>query len=212
MNATAVSLSRVAAPSAAGYTGRMDVTPEPTVVLIHQVRAGDRSARERLMQRFLPALRNWAHGRLPRHARDLHETDDLVQLTLVRALDKIGDFESLGPGSFLAYLRQILLNQVRDEIRRQQRRPLSTELDPEMAEIDAPSLVEQLAGEERVRAYETALKSLPERQQALILMRLEFGMSYPEIAAEVGGTPDAARVMVARAIVQLSSKLQDADH
>ena len=38
-------------------------------------------------------------------------------------------------------------------------------------------------------------------------MRVEFGMSYPEIAAEVDGTPDAVRVMVARAIVQLSKLL-----
>ena len=38
-------------------------------------------------------------------------------------------------------------------------------------------------------------------------MRVEFGMSYPEIAAEVDSTPDAVRVMVARAIVLLSKAL-----
>ena len=39
-------------------------------------------------------------------------------------------------------------------------------------------------------------------------MRLEFGMSYPEIATEVGSTPDAVRVMVARALVQLATALK----
>jgi DNA-directed RNA polymerase specialized sigma24 family protein len=38
-------------------------------------------------------------------------------------------------------------------------------------------------------------------------MRMEFGMSYPEISAEVDSTPDAVRVMVARAIVLLSREL-----
>jgi len=80
----------------------------------------------------------------------------------------------------------------------------------EISDPDAPALIEQIVGAERVRAYEQALGTLPKRQQGLIVMRVEFGMSYPEIAAEVDSTPDAVRVMVARAIVQLS-KLLGAD-
>jgi RNA polymerase sigma-70 factor (ECF subfamily) len=181
---------------------------EPTEVLIRRVRAGEANARDALVRRFLPLLRQWAHGRLPRAARDLHETDDLVQLALMRALKQIGHFECEGPGSFLAYLRQILLNQVRDEIRRLTRRPDVAELDPELADGDLPSPVEQLVGHERLQAYERALAQLPKRQQGLIVMRLEFGMSYPEIATEVGSTPDAVRVMVARALVLLAGALK----
>lgn len=181
---------------------------EPTEVLIRRVRSGENVARDALMRRFLPLLRQWAHGRLPRAARDLHETEDLVQLALMRALRQIDHFESEGPGSFLAYLRQILLNQVRDEVRRLMRRPESAEIDTEMPDTDLPSPVEQLVGHERLRAYESALASLPKRQQGLIVMRLEFGMSYPEIATEVGSTPDAVRVMVARALVQLATALK----
>lgn len=181
---------------------------ESTEVLIRRVRSGEGVARDALVRRFLPLLRQWAHGRLPRAARDLHETEDLVQLALMRALRQIDHFECEGPGSFLAYLRQILLNQVRDEVRRLTRRPESSELDTEMADSDLPSPVEQLVGQERLRAYEAALASLPKRQQGLVVMRLEFGMSYPEISAEVGSTPDAVRVMVARALVQLAGALR----
>jgi len=152
-------------------------------------------------------LQRWAHGRLPRHVRDMQETDDLVQVTLVKALGQLDHFESAGPGAFLAYLRQALLNQVRDEIRRHARRPEHAEVDVELSDPDAPALIEQIVGAERVRAYEQALAALPKRQQGLIVMRVEFGMSYPEIAAEVDSTPDAVRVMVARAIVQLSKLL-----
>ena len=180
---------------------------EPTVVLIRRIRAGDEAARERLLRKFMPLLQRWAHGRLPRHVRDLQETEDLVQITLVKALGQLDHFESAGPGAFLAYLRQALLNQVRDEIRRHSRRPEHAEIDMELSDPDAPALIEHIVGSERVQAYEQALASLPKRQQGLIVMRVEFGMSYPEIAAEVESTPDAVRVMVARAIVQLSKLL-----
>ena len=180
---------------------------EPTVDVIRRVQSGDAGAREQLLARFLPLLRRWAHGRLPRQIRDLNDTDDLVQVTLVKALSRLGDFESAGPGAFLAYLRMALLNQVRDEIRRHQRRPEHAEIDSDVAETGNVGVVDQLIGSERMQAYEQALAALPKRQQGLIVMRVEFGMSYPEIAVEVGGTADAVRVMVARAIVQLSKKL-----
>ena len=184
-----------------------DTGIEPTVDVIRRVRSGDADARELLLRRFLPLLRRWAHGRLPRQIRDLNDTDDLVQVTLVKALSRLEDFDSAGPGAFLAYLRMALLNQVRDEIRRHQRRPEHAEIDSELTDGDAPALIDQLVGSERVQAYEAALASLPKRQQGLIVMRVEFGMSYPEIAAEVGGTSDAVRVMVARAILLLSRQL-----
>src|ERR1700750_2522758 len=180
---------------------------EPTVDVIRRVQSGDAAAREQLLARFLPLLRRWAHGRLPRQIRDLNDTDDLVQVTLVKALSRLGDFESAGPGAFLAYLRMALLNQVRDEIRRHQRRPEHAEIDSELAESNSVGVVDHLIGSERMQAYEQALASLPKRQQGLIVMRVEFGMSYPEIAVEVGGSADAVRVMVARAIVQLSKLL-----
>jgi RNA polymerase sigma-70 factor, ECF subfamily len=187
--------------------GGTTMVAEPTVSLIRRIRAGDPGARDMLLRRFLPLLQRWAHGRLPRQMRDLNETDDLVQVTLVKALARLDQFESAGPGAFLAYLRQALLNQVRDEIRRHQRRPDHGEIDVELSDPDAPALIEQIVGSERVRVYEQALAALPKRQQGLIVMRVEFGMSYPEIAAEVDSSPDAVRVMVARAIVQLSKAL-----
>lgn len=180
---------------------------EPTESLLRRIRAGEPQAREILFARYLPILRRWAHGRLPAYARDLSDTDDLVQVTLLRALNQLGEFEAQHTGSFLAYLRQILLNRVRDEIRRQRGRPAAGVLDPELPDLEAPTLLEQVVGYERLRAYEAALAELPKRQQELIMMRLEFGLSYPEIAVETDSTPDAVRVMIARAIVQLAERL-----
>jgi len=65
---------------------------------------------------------------------------------------------------------------------------------------ESASVVEHLVGEERLRAYENALATLDRSDQELIVMRMEFGLSYQEIALELAATPDAVRMRVARAL------------
>ena len=62
------------------------------------------------------------------------DTDDLVQVAVLRALNKVGRFEPHREGAFLAYLRRILLNAVRDEIRRVARRPGMEDLPADLAD------------------------------------------------------------------------------
>src|SRR5215471_13150202 len=89
---------------------------ESTSLLLEKVRSGDSVARERLFARVLPALTRWAHQRLPSGMRDLSETEDLVQLSVMRALGRLESFQAEREGAFLAYLRQILKNLVKDEM------------------------------------------------------------------------------------------------
>jgi RNA polymerase sigma-70 factor (ECF subfamily) len=177
---------------------------EPTAALIDRVRAGDPIAREMLAARYLPLLRRWAHGRLPDRARGLVETDDLVNVTLLRALDHLDGFESRREGAFLAYLRRALMNTLRNEIRRASYRaaePISEEIADRRS-----SLLEQMIGKEVVDAYETGLAELPEEMQEAIILKLEFGFGYQEIADAIGRpSRDAARMLVSRALVKLSS-------
>lgn len=182
---------------------------ESTAVLFAQVRNGDDDARNRLFARYLPMLKRWAHGRLPSYSRDLADTDDLVQVSLLRALNHVEEFEPRREGAFLAYLRRIVLNAVRDEIRRAVRRPHSTSL-PENLPATAPSLLEQTIGKETVEAYEAALTTLPAEKQEAVILRIEFGMSYPEIA-EALDTPsaNATRMMIARSLIQLAEVMDE---
>lgn len=193
------------APPAAAQTGTAT-----TEILITRARADDPAAREALVARFLPMLRRWAHGRLPPRARGLSETDDLVQITLLRALNNLDAFQSRGAGSFLAYLRHILLNAVREEIRRSATRGEPVALESAgLSEDEELSPVAQLAGAERLRAYERALAALPRASQELVVMRIEFGMSFPEIEAETGIKADTVRVSVARALKRMAASVND---
>jgi RNA polymerase sigma-70 factor (ECF subfamily) len=182
-------------------------TLENTAVLLESARGGDAQARERLVARFLPLLQRWAHGRLPSHARGLADTDDLVQVSLLRALDHLEGFEMRREGAFLAYLRRILMNSLRDEIRRSKRRPGEPLDGHDLVSADR-SLLEQQVGRETMEAYEAALTRLTEAQREAVIMRLEFGYSYPQVAEAMGRShPNAARMLVARALVQLAEEM-----
>jgi RNA polymerase sigma-70 factor (ECF subfamily) len=101
----------------------MDGDPSTTADLLKRAREGDRDAMEQAFMRQLQTLRRWASGRLPHWARDVADTDDLIQDVFLQTFKRIDDFEARGPGALHAYLRQSVLNRMRDEIRRRVRRP-----------------------------------------------------------------------------------------
>ena len=183
---------------------------ETTTVLIAKARSGDIPAGQRLFARLMPVLKRWAHHRFSSRLRDARDTEDLVQDVLLRAFRRIDEFESRGEGAFLAYLRQILLNAVRDEARRAERRGgQPVPLEDDVADR-APSAVERAIGADRLRRFEEALRTLPEEQQQAVILRVEFGYSHERIAEALGRpSADAARVMVSRALVQLARKIDD---
>jgi RNA polymerase sigma-70 factor (ECF subfamily) len=188
------------------------VTDEPTLTLLQRLRAGDADARERLVARYLPRLTRWAHGRLPTGARDLSDTHDLVQVTLVRVLSHLEGFEPAHGGSLLGYLQQALLNVLRNEIRRSRRRGEHGALPDELCADEAESPLAQAAGRESLERYERALLQLTRPQQELVVMRMELGLDYNEMATEMGSTPDAVRMALRRAVARLVQVLSDGTH
>ena len=180
---------------------------ETTATLIRRVQDGDDDARSVLVERCLPLLRRWAHGRLPAFGRDLAETDDLVQTTFIRALGGVDRFHPRRQGAFLAYLRQILLNAVRDEIRKSRRGPDTVSLEEEPVDPQ-PSVHDHLAGDATFEAYEKAMETLGLRQREAVILRIEFGMTFPEIAAELDiASANAARMQVSRGLVKIAETM-----
>jgi RNA polymerase sigma-70 factor (ECF subfamily) len=197
------------APTRDGRGETADRPLESTAVLLERIREGDEVARDRLLARYLPILRSWSHGRLPAHARGLADTDDLVQISLVQALNHLKTFEVRREGAFLAYLRQIALNAVRQEIRRASRRPSGIEADENLPDGARPA-IEEAIGRETLECYEAALQELTEDQREAVILRIEFGMSFPEVAEAMGKpSPNAARMLVVRALVHLAERMRD---
>lgn len=191
----------------AGMDDPRESALDSTLELVHRAKAGDREALDRLFDRSLPALRRWASGRLPRWSRDLMDTDDLVQETAVRAINRIGAFEPRHPGALQAYLRQAVVNRIRDEIRRRGRVPAPAELDDNEPDLGASPL-EAAIGLEAVERYEAALARLRPDEREAIVARVEMDFGYEEVARALGKpSPDAARMAVSRALVRLAEEM-----
>lgn len=180
---------------------------ESTLDLVQRAKAGDRAALDRLFARCMPALRRWASGRLPRWTRDLMDTDDLVQETVVRAVNRLDSFEPRHEGALQAYLRQAVMNRIRDEIRRKVRGPVATELSDNQQDLTASPLDEAI-GKEAVQRYEAALARLRPEERAAIITRIEMDAGYDAVADALGKpSPDAARMAVTRALVRLAQEM-----
>jgi RNA polymerase sigma-70 factor (ECF subfamily) len=183
------------------------VALDTTFDLVERAKAGDDDALNRLFARYLPSLRRWASGRLPRWSRDLMDTDDLVQETVVRAVKRIDRFESRHEGALQAYLRQAIVNRIRDEVRRARRAPAPAPLDDNEKATDASPL-EAAIGEEALERYEAALARLRPEEREAVIARVEMDGSYQDVAVALGKpSADAARMAVSRALVRLAREM-----
>ena len=183
---------------------------DSTFQLITRARNGDQDALERLFARHLKPLQRWASGRLPKWARDLADTDDLVQETLLQTFKRIEDFEPRRVGALQAYLRQAILNRLRDELRRKARRPNMTDLDG-VEDVTARSPLEQAIGRRAVEDYEEALGRLKPEEREAIIARIEIGYTYDELADALGKpSAEAARKTARRALLRLAEEMNRA--
>lgn len=181
---------------------------ESSLSLLERARAGDTQARDVLIARYLPRLQRWATGRMPHWVRDGVDTQDLVQDAVILTFRRIEGFEARGEGSLLAYLRQAVMNRIRDLHRRSARRPVASALDSATRD-PAPSPLEQAVGREAVERYERALARLSDDDRQAIIARVEMDASNEEIAKLLGKpTPNAARMGVERALVRLAREMQ----
>jgi len=180
---------------------------DETVALLARARDGDRAALDLLFARQIPVLRRWASGRLPRWARDIADTSDLIQETVFETFKRIESFEPRGEGALQAYLRQALVNRLRNQLRRVGGRPDRDELRSNIAD-EAASPLETAIGRETLDRYEAAVAKLKPEERDAIVSRIEFGMTYAEIATALDKpSADAARMAVIRALDRLTDTM-----
>ncbi len=181
------------------------MSDEPTIELVIRAREGDRLAVEALLQRCLPQLKRWAHGKLPPAARGSLDTGDLVQEAALHAIQRLDVFEPRHVGAMQAYLRMSVINRIRDEVRRITRHPAAVEL-PEDHPGDATSPLESAIHAESYERYRAALDQLKPRDREMVVARVEVQWSLSEISQRFGmPSADAARMAVSRALKRLST-------
>jgi RNA polymerase sigma-70 factor (ECF subfamily) len=181
---------------------------DPTSDLLDRARAGDEVALNDLFTRHIPRLRQWASGRLPRWARDIADTTDLIHDTVIVTIRHLDHFEHRGDGALQAYLRQAVINRIRNELRKLAARGAPATLDSGIADT-ATSPLDAAIASQALERYDAALERLKPEEREAVVSRLEFGLSYAELAEALGKpTANAARMTVVRALTRLAREMQ----
>ena len=171
-------------PAKASTTG---VSAE--VLLVDQVRSGDREAFTEIYRMFAPMVHGIVLARVPHD-----EVQDIVQdvfFTAYNQLDTLRDKSALG-----AWMASIARNRAAEFYR--QSRP-TEELNEEIRGIDRPHAEAQ--------EILSAIRSLPDAYRETLVLRLVEGMTGAEIAERTGLKPESVRVNLHRGMEMLRQKL-----
>jgi len=145
---------------------------------------------------------------------------DVVQQSMIVANQKIGQFHGTTQGEFLAWMRQILINECRQTSRlfqgtekRSISREQSLQLGPNSEAGDRPlndpqtTPSTQAINEEQIQLVQRAMGSMSEAERQVIEMRNWQEMSFEDIGKSIGKSPEAARKFWSRSILKLEQEL-----
>lgn len=166
---------------------------------------GDRVALETLLARHLPDLTAFVRLRTGRHITAQESNSDVVQSVCREVLQDAGDFEYRGDAAFKRWLFLTTLRKIKDRSKyygRQMRTPDREDSgDGEQAHSETPSRI--AAHGEELDRLTRAFAELPEDYRSVISMARYLEMTHAEIAAELGRTEGAVRILLHRAIARL---------
>ena len=185
---------------------------ESSVDLLRRAQSGDADALNQLLRRYLPRLRRWASSRLPWALRSMLDTGDLVQDAVVSSLPHLPALEVRSERALEFYLKRAIRNRILDLRRRSGRRPVREELPGDVVDRRTSSPFDIQSGKEAAERYRLGIAALTKEQRWAIVLRVERGLSYDQIAVELGkSSADAARMIVSRALVRLASRMGEPD-
>ena len=195
-------------PGVQGVSVESSQSQSSTKSLLRRGRLGDRSALDRLFVRVLRPLRNFMHGRVPRRARGLTETNDLLQDAAVGVWRRIDQLQLDEPGDLEAYVRQAVWNRIRDEARRADRTPEFESLSPTLA-AEAVSPVDRMVAAADWAMCRKAISKLPIDQRECLIAHFDYGYRYDEIAAMLDKvSPNAVRMLILRGLSRLADLVE----
>jgi RNA polymerase sigma factor (sigma-70 family) len=131
------------------------------------------------------------------------DADDLVQLAAIRTLRRLHHLSPDRAGSIQAYMRETVMNLLRDAARRAGRKPERIQVEERHAANEV-SPFDVIVGRTSTRAYARAKRLLSRRDREAVTGRIEQGLPYDALmeVLEVRSA-NAARVVVTRAIARL---------
>lgn len=183
--------------------------------LVAKAKSGDKEAENKLYEIYSERILGIVRLSMGNELRNKMQSMDLVQDALLCSFRDLGDFTYRNEGDFLRWLSHIVKNRIRDNIRKlhRQKRDTRNEVPPpwerdtsgpgvEPADTTTPSKIISKK-EEQEKLEKAMLRLNPEYREVILLAEIE-GLSYKQIGEKIGKSPDAARMLLARALNALS--------
>ena len=175
------------------------------------------------LEQFRSYLHLLARMQLSPRVQGKLDASDVVQQTLVQALEALEQFRGQSDAEMAAWLRQILARRLANAVRNLGRdkrnvareRSLEAALADSSARLEAWLVAEQSSPSQQVQRNEQALRlaealtTLPDAQcEALVLHHLQ-GWTLEQVGRQLGRSETAAAGLIKRGLRTLRVRLQD---
>jgi len=197
-----------------------------TARLLDLARSGDGQSLGLLLERYRNYLSLLARVQIGRRMQGKLDVADVVQETFLDVHRGIAQFRGSSEGQFLAWLRQILVGILTNQVRRyfgtkrrdvRLERELQDELDRSSVALGAQLIAAQSSPSAQASRREQAvlladaIGELPEDYREVIILRQLEGLSFPQVAQRMGRTEDSVKNLWARALAKLRRSLEVLD-
>jgi RNA polymerase sigma-70 factor (ECF subfamily) len=181
---------------------------------------GDEAAIDRMLEAYLPQLRGFVRLRMGPELRAKESASDLVQSTCREVLGHLDRFQHGGEVQFRRWLFTTALRKIKNKLAFY--RASNREQGREVAAPGSSDNLGALAGvyggmstpsaevmaREQIERLELAFDGLSEDHRKVITLARIVGLPHKDIAAEMGRSESATRMLLFRALGQLGIALR----
>lgn len=190
------------------------MSSETGSLLFRRARNGSPEAVNALFERYGGRLHALIRARLGPNLRRRLESRDILQATLLKGFRGINRFEDSGSRPLMAWLGTIAQDEIRDQadFYQRQKRDYAREtgLDSKADRVAETirSEVSRLQMRQDAERLERGLDALSEPHREVILLRSFEELTFREIGERLDKSPDACRMLYARALAALTLKIR----
>jgi len=162
----------------------------------------DRQAESELYERYAARLLSLCR----RYCGSMDEAKDLMQDTIIKALDKISTYRYMGRGSLYSWLSRIAVNDALNRIKRSKLLFIPIESFPSDKEAEPSG--EAVSGISEEKLLEM-ISGLPDTQRAIFNMYCIEEYSHKEIAGMIGISERGSTSLLVKARRNLKKRIGD---